>query len=163
MIISLSALLDYLLLNHIDNLSGTLQKSHKFVGECQTVAHLTTQTLSKLRLNDAFSKFWETNLRETKRLEIENPVLPRNKQSPIRYVIGNAHGEFSDMETNYRQIYFKALDTMISCMTSRFNQKDFFKYAKMQLLLLLAANSKEFQQDLSDKLTFMVTTSTDVV
>ena len=134
-----------------------------FVGECQTVAHLTTQTLSKLQLNDAFSKFWETNLRETKRLEIENPVLPRNKQSPIRYVIGNAHGEFSDMETNYRQIYFKALDTMISCMTSRFNQKDFFKYAKMQLLLLLAANSKEFQQDLSDKLTFMVTTSTDVV
>lgn len=52
---------------------------------------------------------------------------------------------------------------MISCMTSRFNQKDFFKYAKMQLLLLLAANSKEFQQDLSDKLTFMVTTSTDAV
>ena len=135
-----------------------------FVGECQTVAHLTTQTLSKLRLNDAFSKFWETNLRETKRLEIENPVLPCNKRSPIRYVIGNAHDEFSDMETNYRQIYFKALDTMISCITSRFNQKDYFKYhAKMQSLLLLAANSKELQQDLSDKLTFMVTTSTDVV
>ena len=58
-----------------------------FVGECQTVAHLTTQTLSKFRLNDAFSKFWETNLREAKRLEIENSVLPRNKQSPIGYVI----------------------------------------------------------------------------
>ena len=34
--------LGYLLLNHSDNLSRTLQHSQMSVGECQTVAHLTT-------------------------------------------------------------------------------------------------------------------------
>ena len=47
-----------------------------------------------------FFKFWERNLPEAKRLEIENLVLPRNKQRLIRYAIGNAPAEFSDVETN---------------------------------------------------------------
>ena len=70
--------LSYLLLNYSDNLL-TLQHSHLSIGECQTKAYLTTQTLSKLQSNDVFSKFWEINSREAKRLEIENLVLPCNK------------------------------------------------------------------------------------
>ena len=119
------------------------------VGECQNVAHPTTQTLSKIRLDDAFSKFWETNLREAKRLEIENPVLLREKQRIIRYAIRNAPAKFSGVETNYRQIYFEVLDIVISGITSRFNQKNYSKYyAKMESLHLSTANNNEFQQDL---------------
>ena len=60
----------------------------------------------------------------------------------------------SEMHPCRLGIYFEALDTVISCITSRFNKKDYFKYAKMESLLLLAASIKEFQQSLSDVCNF---------
>ena len=133
------------------------------MSNCSAFNNAGIKTL-KLRSDDAFSKFCETNLQEAKRLETKNPVLPRNKQRPIRHAIRNAPTEFSDVETNYRQIYFEALDTEISCITSRFNQNDYSKYyGKIESLLLSAANSNEFQQDFSVYVTFMATTSTDAI
>ena len=99
-----------------------------------------------------FPNFKKKNLREVKRLEIENSILPRNKQRPVIYAIGNAPAKSSDVKTNWRQIYFEVLDTVISCTTFRIIQKDYSKYyaSSFNKIYLIYG-------------TFMVTTSTDTV
>ena len=56
-------------------------------------------------------------------------------------------GKYGPEKTPYLDTFHAVV---ISRITSRFIQKDYSKYyAKMESLLLSAANSKEFQQDLS--------------
>ena len=53
---------------------------------------------------------------------ISAPVLPRKRQRPARYFVGDAPAEFSESaEEHYRWIYFEAIDTVVKCMEFRFN------------------------------------------
>ena len=94
--------------------------------ECQLVAALTTKTLTKVRTEEAFSLLWERCKKAATELEISEPVLPPKKQCPIRYFLGEAPSRFHDnVKHYYRQIYFESIDTVVNCIKSRFEQKDY--------------------------------------
>ena len=64
---------------------------------------------------------------------IEDPKLPRKGKAPVRHKFGeqNTH-DFSETPKNhYKRIYFNAIDTVMQCVTTRFEQKDFKFYVKI--------------------------------
>ena len=79
-----------LLLKHSDNLSRTIQHSHMSAAECQLVVVCTTKTLAKIRSEQAFSLFWKKCQKDATELDIGKPVLPRKRQCPIRYYMGES-------------------------------------------------------------------------
>ena len=112
-----------LLLKHSDNLSRTLQNPNMLVVECQSVTNLTTSTLAKVRSDQRFALFWEKVKRAADSMGISAPVLPQKRQRPARCFVGDAPAEFSESaEEHYRRIYFEAIDTVVKCIESRFNQ-----------------------------------------
>ena len=109
-----------MLLKHSDNLSKNLQKTKLSAAEGQTVASLTVKTLEKLRTEEFYQLFWKRCIKEAEDLEIREPVLPRKRQHPPRYQIGNAPAEFQDnIESHYRSIYYEAIDTVVNCIKKR--------------------------------------------
>ena len=116
--------------------------------ECQLVAALITKTLTKVNTEEAFSLFWEKCKKAAKELKIKESVLPRKRQCPIRYLLGKAPSEFHDnVKRYYRQIYFESIDTVVNCIKSRFEQKDYVNcYAKAESTLLLAAKGEPLDE-----------------
>ena len=107
-----------MLLKHSDNLSRAIQTSYMSAEGYQLVAALTTKTLTKFRTEEAFSLFWERCKKATTELKINEPVLPRKRQCPIRYFLGEAPSEFHDnVKHYYRQIYFESIDTVVMSMS----------------------------------------------
>ena len=48
-------------------------------------------------------------------LEVNNPVLPRQRKRPRRYEDDSAEGEFPDkIEDLYRVVYFEAIDLIVN-------------------------------------------------
>lgn len=116
-----------MLLKHRDNLSRTIQTSHMSVAECQLVAALTTKTLAKVRTEESFSLFWERYKKAATELKINEFVLTRKWQCPIRYFLGEAPSRFhNNVKHYYWQIYFESIDTVTNCIKSRFKQKVIF-------------------------------------
>ena len=137
-----------MLLKHSDNLSRAIQTSHMSVAECQLVAALTTTTLTKVRTEEAFSLFWERCKKAATKLKINEPDLPRKRQCHTRYFLGETPSKFHDnVKHYYRQIYFESIDTVVNCIKSRFEQKDYVNcYAKVESTLLLAAKGEPFDE-----------------
>ena len=140
-----------MLLKHSNNLSRAIQTSHMSVAECQLVAALITTTLTKLLTEEAFSLFWERCKKVATELKITKPVLPCKRQCTIRYLLGEAPSEFHDnIKHYYRQIYFELIDTVVNCIKSGFEQKDYVKcYAKVESTLLLATKDEPFYEHVS--------------
>ena len=110
-----------MLLKHSDNLSRTIQTSHMSAAECQLVAALIGTKSAQKRIFLYFGK----GSKKLPKLKISEPVLPRKRQCPIRYFLGEALSEFhNNVQNNYRQIYFESIDTGVSCIKSHFEQKD---------------------------------------
>ena len=63
-------------------------------------------------------------------------------------MLGEAPSEFHDnVKHYYRQIYFESLDTVVNCIKSRFEEKDYVNcYAKVESTLLLAAKGEPFDE-----------------
>ena len=115
-----------LLLKHSSNLSKTLQKTKLSAAEGQSVASLTVKTLENMQTDDSYHLFWERCNEKAKDVEIGEAVLPRKRQRPLRYYFGNVPAEFLDsVENYYRSIYYKAIDTVLSCIKKRFEQNDY--------------------------------------
>lgn len=52
------------------------------------------------------------------------------------------------VEDHYRAIYFEALDLLTACIKDRFNQLGYKTYGKVQALLLKAATSQPYEEEL---------------
>ena len=77
-----------------------------------------------MRSDDSFDMFWNTVTKRSKELKVNDPCLPRKRQRPARYLLGNAAAEFlaDTPQDYYRHLYFQAIDTVITCIKERFNQ-----------------------------------------
>ena len=137
------------ILKHADNLSKTLQHKNISVTEAQSITSLTVKTLQLIRNDNSYELFWELLLRQASQCNIAEPVLPRRRKVPKRFEHGTAEAEFpSSPKSYYKRIYFEALDLVINCVTNRFNQPGYIQYKKMEELLTLAANGKDFKEKL---------------
>ncbi len=82
-----------------------------------------------------FGKMWSSKL---KKLEIQDPILPRKRKVPCRYEIGSTTTTASIItpEDHYRIIYFEAFDIVIAQITDRFEQEGYQMYSKLEKFLI---------------------------
>ena len=133
-----------------DNLSRTLQKQSMSAAEGQSVAELTVKTLKSMRTDENFTFFALCNcFRECTNTNL--PVLPRKKKAPRRFEIGTEEGSHSaTVEDHYRRGYFEVLDLAIAGISDRFNQLGYAIYNNLESLLVSAANSEPFNEQLTE-------------
>ena len=147
------ASLALLILRHADNLSKTLQKDIS-AAEGQTVKAMTVSTLKAMRTDDGFDCFWQRVTITADELDVSKAALPRRRKMPRRFDEGSAPFYPLTVKDHYRAIYFEALDLITSCIDDRFNQPGYKIYEKVETLLLNAATSKLYQDELQHVLTF---------
>ena len=72
----------------------------------------------------------------------------RRKNIPNCYMIGKTAGEHSEnVEEEYRRQYYAALDSVITCIKERFEQKYYEMYATLEQLLIKAILGESFEED----------------
>ena len=81
-------------------------------------------------------------------LEVEDPILPRKRKTPKRLnEAGNLGTEYfhSSPIGLYRQLYFEALDSAISCITDRMDQPGYKIHSPLEQLLVRSCTSEDFE------------------
>ena len=142
-------MLGEMILKHSDNLSSTLQCKILCAAEGQHIARMTTETLKSLRSDNAFDLFWQKVNNKADELEISEPRLPRRRKLPRRLDDGLSDAEFhATPKSYYRQLYFKALDLIVSCIDDRFDQPGYRIYRSLETLLAKACMQQDFTSDL---------------
>jgi len=99
-----------------------------------------------LHRNDReFSAFFSSVVEESKG-KTEEPCLPRQKRVPRRIDsdTGSTGYQHTDVKSFYRQQYYEALDTVISELKRRFEQKGMGVAQELETLLLSATNGSIF-------------------
>lgn len=139
-----------LILRHTDNLSRVMQKADICAAEGQEVMTLTLTTLRSLRNDSSFCQFWQRVLTSSDGLGVEKPTLPRRRKTPRRLDDGSDPSFPTTVEEHYRILYFEALDLI----TNRFDQPGYKTYGKVQALLLKAAASEPYEEELQFVLSF---------
>ena len=81
--------------------------------------------------------FWQKLLEQAGQFGIGEPVLPQKRKAPKRFEVGSGKGVSpSSPESHFKVIYLEALDTVVSCIKSRFDQKGFHMYHKLEQILV---------------------------
>ena len=70
---------------------------------------------------------------ETADIDVEELQLPRRRKTLKRYDVGLTSGDFHG--AYYRQLYFEAIDSMISSLKDWFDQPEYGVYCKLEELL----------------------------
>ena len=110
---------------------------------------MTGKTLEGIGSNDAFEAFWKVTLIRREKLAIDAPVLPRQRRLPARYSEGEQLPQYpTNVDEYFKQIYFNAIDSIVSIIRERFNQDGFQKYVLLENLLLPAWNKESYQNEL---------------
>ena len=98
---------------------------------------VTVATLKGLRCDDFFLSFWRMDIEKQRSVDVSEPTLPRRSKVPRRYDIGMSFGHFpASIEDHYRPIYYEAIDTLVQCITKRFDQPGFKVYSDFDTHLL---------------------------
>ena len=137
------AILGETLLRHTDNLSRSLQKKTLSAAEGQVLASMTVDTLKQMRTDDCFDLFFKNVKDKAHSFGAGEPKLPRQAKRPRI----NPAEDMSE-EKFYRQIYFEALDLIVSFLTDRFDQPGYRIYRNLQILLFKALNKEEYEEAL---------------
>ena len=144
-----------LIVFHTANLSQTLQGTQMTVVDAQVVPRAYVTTLESIRSENEFNLFWNKVKQLAEKHKVDEPHLPRRKNIPNRYIIGKAGGEHPEnVEEEYRRQYYTALDSVITCIKERFEQKDYEMYATLEQLLIKAILSESFEEELQKVIGF---------
>jgi len=132
-----------IVLRHTDNLSKTLQSKVCSAAEGQKLADLVVKTLQAIRNEDSFDLFWLKVLKSAESFEFE-PELPRQRKRPRRYEEGEASSEFHTNPKEYfRQLYYEAIDLIMSSIKERFEQHGYEIYSNLEQLILKSCRGEE--------------------
>ena len=65
---------------------------------------------------------------------VTEPQLPRKRRAPARKKVGDSGAHYfpSTPKEHFRHVYYSAIDVMIECIRTRFNQKYFKVYQSIQ-------------------------------
>lgn len=137
------------ILRNTDNLSKTLQHRVFSASEGQEVAQMIVKTLEPVRNEESFNLFWEKVEVHRAAFEVDEPILPRKRKFPQRFADGTAVGDHpATPNILFRQHYFEALDLIINCIKSRFEQPGYNTYKNLQELLFQAIKGHDFEPEL---------------
>ena len=114
--------------------------------ESQETAALSIETLKRMRNQANANAFYESTKMKAERFDFdEHPTLPRKRKTPNyktfkQYFVvdglpqvAEAHHPSSPKE-HYCQMYFEVLDTIITAIEDRFDQKTFQACLQMESL-----------------------------
>ena len=99
-----------------------------------------------------FDQFWAFVEIAWYSLNISEHTLPTQQKRPRCYEDGDA--EAYHPAVHYQQIYYQAIDSVISTINDRFNQADYGMYAKLEQILLLAATNSNYSAELKEVVEF---------
>ena len=138
-----------------DNLSKTLQKQSLSAAEGQEVVKLTLQSLKNMRSADSFDLFFSLVEKVSHQTGCEEPVLPRKRKAPKHLEVGSSEGFHSaSIQEYYRQLYFEAIDLVITGITDRFDQPGYNLYKNLEGLLVKSANNTPCDNCLNEVVSF---------
>ncbi|XP_033123564.1 zinc finger MYM-type protein 1-like [Anneissia japonica] len=148
--------LSELILRHTDKLSQTLQQPNLSSVEGHEVAMLTMKTLQGIQSDpDGFNLFWESLELLRCQLDVDEPHLERKRKAPRWFEEVSAPGEFPvSVKDEYRRVYFEAFDHALNSIQSRFDQKGFKTFSKVEQLLFKACVGECFSHELDEVCTF---------
>ena len=136
------------LLKHSDNLSRSMQATHMTAAEAKQLSELCVKVLQKMRDDSAFDLFWEFCLTVQKELDVNDPVLERQRKRSRRFEDGAAEPHFHENpKTHYRVFYYQCLDAAISAISNRFHQRDYLMYANLEQLLVKACKKMDYSEE----------------
>lgn len=134
------------ILQHTDNLSKTLQHKDISATEGQE-ANLSVKTLQRMRDEQTFDLFWTMVQQLASKYDVGEPPLPRKRKAPRHLEVGSSEPEYpSSPKEYYKRIYYEALDLVINCIKSRFDQPGYTMYKNLETLLVAAANGEDFEE-----------------
>ena len=82
-------------------------------------------------------------------LVVSDPILPWLWKRPRRYEESTQEEHFpGSVEDFYQPIYVEALDVAINGIQKRFDQPGYEVYSKLESLLVKAANSEGYEEEL---------------
>ena len=113
------------MLSHTGNLSKALQHTRLNAAERQHLVRMpTTIYLKYSRTEEMYRLFWQKIIMQAKELDIAEPILPSKRKAPRWYIVrvGTGVTPYST-EDHFRANYYKALDTVIGCISDRFKQE----------------------------------------
>lgn len=123
------------MLNHSDNFSKTLQSTSMSTAEGQKIANITIRTLKSICSDEKFVLFWTLTKQKASKLDINEPVLPRQRKRPRRYYDGASEGEF-----------FEALDLIVCSIEERFDQPGYKVYSKLEDVLVKGVKNQNYEE-----------------
>ena len=104
------------------------------------------------RHKQQFEIFW-TNTFEAKKLEIDDPVLPRRQRPSVRVDSGADGVTYECPADYYRAIYYEFLACASSCISDRFYQETFGIYENAESVLISTINCKKSEpEDMAQRL-----------
>ena len=118
-------------------------------------ADLTLQTINSLRSENEFEFLWQETVEQAEVLEITRPSFPRKRKRPAKFLNENEvplYDEVLDVKTIYRRIYFNAIDTVTSCIKTRFSQPGYRAVKNIGQVILNAINGLKYQNQIEDVL-----------
>ena len=117
--------------------------------EGQKIADMTASTLTSIRTDENFLLFWKLIRQKASNLNINEPVLPRQRKRPRRYEDGPSEGEFPEnVEDLYRHTYFEALDLIVCSIKERFDQPGYKVYSNLECVLVKAIKKDNYDEEL---------------
>ena len=110
---------------------------------------MTVKALESVQNEESFNLFWEKVELHIAAFEADEPTLPRKRKCPQHFDDGTAVGDHpATPKILFRQHYFEALDLIINCIRSRFEQPGYNTYKNLQELLFQAIKRHDFEPEL---------------
>ena len=103
-------------------------------------------TICSLQTEESFSLFWKKVETIAKSVKVGEPQLPRRRRLPTHYEDGIASHD--SLILYYRQLYYEAIDTTVSCLKGRFEQPGYKIYSNLEQIPIKACQGREFVEEL---------------
>ena len=148
-----------LILGQSDNLSKSLQNPNLSVVDDWCTANATVETLKIIRNDESFDFFGKKTLTHAKRLDINKPTLCRQRSQPraMQNYFGYGKGKeavHTGPKDIHRKYYFEAFQTVINCITDRFDQENLKMDALLEQVLPKAVKHGEHEKELKEVVQF---------
>ena len=140
------------MLKHTDNLSKTMQTSSMSAVEAHTISQTFITIFNKIRNDLFFDQFWAFVEIAWYSLHISEHTLPMQQKRPRCYEDGDA--EAYHPAVHYQQIYYQAINSIISTIIDSFNLANYGMYVKLEHILLLAATNNNYSTKLKEVVEF---------
>ena len=158
-------ILSEMILRHTDKLSQTLQQPRMSSVERNGVAMLTVNTLESLQLEGKFDLFWKKVDQTSEKLDVDEAHLTRSRKKPKRFDQDTAPAATEHALTakdECHSVYSEAIDLAVNSIRSRFNQKGFITFSKVEQLIFKACGGECFDEELNEVCNFSIMTSIEI-